>query len=157
MAHPRIMLRPVITGSFPAERCQECPPQTGRRKRTINLAMSGRFTSDPEHWRQRAAQMRLLAKESNDLDAKATMLRIADDYDHLAERADMRSEESKGKRITMSALAAGSQPLPEVACPGCQVPMRFISSEPSAPNLHTATYKCERCGTETKRDFRRNK
>jgi hypothetical protein len=122
--------------------------------------MAGRPISDPEHWRQRAAHMRLLAKDSNDLDARATMLRIADDYDRLAERAEIRSEESKQTHrenpIAISALASGSQRLPEVMCPGCQVLMRLISSEPSAPNLHTATYKCERCGTETKRDFKRN-
>jgi hypothetical protein len=56
----------------------------------------------------------------------------------------------------MSVPARPNETLPEVLCPGCQVAMTLISSEPSAPNLHTAIYRCERCGMETKRDFRRD-
>ena len=43
---------------------------------------------------------------------------------------------------------------PVVLCPGCNVPMTLQSSEPTTDTLQTATFKCERCGTETKRDFK---
>jgi hypothetical protein len=48
------------------------------------------FINDPEHWLQRAEQMRTLADEVHDDQAKETMLRIANDYGHLAERAEQR-------------------------------------------------------------------
>ena len=47
---------------------------------------------DPGHWRERAAQMRALATQSNDLDAMSIMLRLADDYDKLADRAEKRAQ-----------------------------------------------------------------
>lgn len=46
---------------------------------------------DPAHWRQRAEAMRRLAEDLRDSEAKGAMLRVAADYDKLAERAMLRS------------------------------------------------------------------
>jgi hypothetical protein len=43
-----------------------------------------------KHWRLRAETMRTLAEEANDSTVLAMMLRIAADYDRLAESADDR-------------------------------------------------------------------
>jgi hypothetical protein len=45
------------------------------------------FINDPEHWKQRAEEARALADQLNDEASKQAMLRIAADYDRLAERA----------------------------------------------------------------------
>src|SRR5271170_6169363 len=42
----------------------------------------------PTHWRMRAEKMRTLAEEANDSTVRAMMLRIASDYDRLAESED---------------------------------------------------------------------
>jgi hypothetical protein len=48
--------------------------------------------SDPKHWLDRAAEMRALAETMMaDVETKATMLRLADDYDKLADRAAQRA------------------------------------------------------------------
>ena len=49
--------------------------------------------NDPQHWHQRAEEMRVLAEQMNDEVARNTMLRIADDYDKLAVRAALRLRE----------------------------------------------------------------
>jgi hypothetical protein len=43
--------------------------------------------NDPEHWRKRAQEARALAESITDGPARAAMLKIADGYDKLAERA----------------------------------------------------------------------
>jgi hypothetical protein len=46
--------------------------------------------NDPQHWRDRAKEARALADQINDAEAKAAMLRIAEDYERLAKRAEAR-------------------------------------------------------------------
>ena len=51
--------------------------------------------NDPEHWCKRAEEMRTLAEEVKDPQSKQMMLRIAEDYERLAKRAD---ERARGER-----------------------------------------------------------
>ena len=44
----------------------------------------------PEHWRQRAEEARVQAEQIDDPEAKRTMLKNADDYERLAQRAQER-------------------------------------------------------------------
>ena len=59
-------------------------------------------TSDPQHWRNRAAQMRSLAAMMAGSEAAILMNDLAADYDKLAERAEIRTKgkkpRSNGKR-----------------------------------------------------------
>jgi hypothetical protein len=50
---------------------------------------------DSRHWRDRADEMRKLANSIEDEKTKAMTLGVAEDYDKLAMRADLRSD---GKR-----------------------------------------------------------
>jgi hypothetical protein len=58
--------------------------------------MSTGDTNDPQHWRDRAAQMRALALTMGDTDAAILMRDLAADYDKLAERAAIRAGKSRG-------------------------------------------------------------
>jgi hypothetical protein len=53
--------------------------------------MVSHFINEPEHWRARADEARILAKQMNDAEAKVAMLRIAEDYERLAQRAEGRT------------------------------------------------------------------
>jgi hypothetical protein len=46
--------------------------------------------NDPEHWRRRAAATRTAANDKFDLVSQERMLRIAKEYEQLAERAEKR-------------------------------------------------------------------
>jgi hypothetical protein len=49
------------------------------------------FLNDPAHWRDRAEEARTRADQISDLQCKSAMLRIANDYELLAERAAERA------------------------------------------------------------------
>jgi hypothetical protein len=50
--------------------------------------MISHFINEPDHWRARAEEARNLAHQMNDPESKDAMLRIADDYERLANRAE---------------------------------------------------------------------
>jgi hypothetical protein len=45
-----------------------------------------------EHWRERAAQVRVLATTMKQIEAQAVMVMLAKDYDKLANRAGLRAK-----------------------------------------------------------------
>jgi hypothetical protein len=48
--------------------------------------------NNPEHWLERAREMRALAEQTADLTSKLAMLDIARQYEKLAKRAELRSD-----------------------------------------------------------------
>jgi hypothetical protein len=53
---------------------------------------------DPEHWRQRAEEARVLAEQMSDAASREKMLGIAKDYERLAERAEQRAQEKRKEK-----------------------------------------------------------
>jgi hypothetical protein len=45
--------------------------------------------NDAKHWRDRAAEMRVLATTMKEIDTQAIMTRLAEDHDKLADRAEL--------------------------------------------------------------------
>ena len=50
--------------------------------------MISHFVNESDHWRVRAEEARVLARQMDDSESKDTMLRIAEDYERLARRAN---------------------------------------------------------------------
>lgn len=50
-----------------------------------------KLLNDAKHWRDRAEEIRSAADDYRSFAAREQMLRLADDYDKLAERADERN------------------------------------------------------------------
>jgi hypothetical protein len=53
------------------------------------MALQGIY--DAKHWRDRAAEMRVLSDEIKDPQAQRMMLKLANDYDKLADQAEDRA------------------------------------------------------------------
>ena len=51
--------------------------------------------NDAKHWRDRAAEMRVLSGEMKDPETQSMMLKLANDYDNLADRAEDRAARDK--------------------------------------------------------------
>jgi hypothetical protein len=57
--------------------------------------MPPRDINDPQHWRDRAAQMRSLAVTMAGCNAAILLIDLADEYDKLAERAAIKANGKK--------------------------------------------------------------
>ena len=63
---------------------------------------------NPRHWRKRAEEARAIADDFRDPNTKAMMLRIAADYDDMAERAEERE-------ASLRAILFPKPPKPDMA------------------------------------------
>jgi hypothetical protein len=54
--------------------------------------MPTHILDDPDHWHGRAKEARALAEQMSDPAARAAMLRIAGDYERIAQHAEQRAK-----------------------------------------------------------------
>jgi hypothetical protein len=64
------------------------------RSSRMNAQTPASVFNGPEHWQQRAEEARRMADLMSNIPAKEAMLRIAEDYEHLAEWAEERAKRS---------------------------------------------------------------
>jgi hypothetical protein len=70
-----------LTHSFRCPSCNRTQEVTVRQAPNVPLA------DDPAHWQKRADEIRQLAKTLSDAKAREAFLKLAADYDKLAQRA----------------------------------------------------------------------
>jgi hypothetical protein len=56
------------------------------------------LANDPEHWRQRGEEIRVLGEDVQDPQTRAIILLIAEDYEKLAQRAEIRRDGGETNR-----------------------------------------------------------
>lgn len=71
--------------------------------------------NNPAQWHLRAQEARLLALHLRDPEANATVLKIADEYDHLAVRA--------AERVNKAVPPSPSEPMNKSEAPNSQTPL----------------------------------
>jgi hypothetical protein len=76
-----------LTHSF---RCSSC---NRTQHVTVVQAANHSVADDPAHWQKRADEIRQLAEKVSDAKERETLLKLAVDYDKLAQRAASRQKE----------------------------------------------------------------
>jgi hypothetical protein len=57
--------------------------------------LSGILMSNSRYWRKRAERLRRVAAETTESESKQALLKLAEGYERLAQRADERAEEDQ--------------------------------------------------------------
>jgi hypothetical protein len=57
--------------------------------------VSDTVLDNPQHWRQRAEEARSIAEQLPDPESRGAMLRIAEDYERLADHAERRAKRAE--------------------------------------------------------------
>jgi hypothetical protein len=65
--------------------------QRGKERTQNTGASTVPLINDAKHWRERAEETRTMAERMSDPDAKQAMLRIAEEYEKVAKRAEART------------------------------------------------------------------
>jgi hypothetical protein len=76
----------------------------------MNAQTPASVFNGPEHWRQRAEEARRMADLMSNIPSKEAMLRIAEDYEHLAEWAEERAKRKRSGNSAKSSPAPGRPP-----------------------------------------------
>jgi hypothetical protein len=65
------------------------------------------YRNDPVHWRNRARSMRMRVEETDNVHAKAMMLKLADDYDRRGEEAEARIGGGPSMKLLPARVSGG--------------------------------------------------
>jgi hypothetical protein len=60
--------------------------------------MTSNLLTNPQYWRDRAKEIRVLAERSTHPDTKRMLQKIVADYEHLAQRAEQRLQGSRREK-----------------------------------------------------------
>ena len=72
-----------------------CPNCNRTEKATVVQATNTPIADDPAHWQKRADEIRKLAETLSDANAREAFIKLAAEYDKLAQRAANRTQKPK--------------------------------------------------------------
>jgi hypothetical protein len=93
--HWCLVLRPLANAKLRRCPCKEFHRVPLMEPVAVRFLMSTGDTDDPQHWRERAAQMRSLAVKMAGCEAAILIDDLAADYEKLAEQAEIKANGKK--------------------------------------------------------------
>jgi hypothetical protein len=89
---------PTLSTSLPSNPARIRSREAVKHGGIEDEQMANSFINDPAHWRHRAEEMRTLAEGMSSNETRQIMMRIAADYERLAERAEQRGKGTSGPK-----------------------------------------------------------
>jgi hypothetical protein len=82
---PKSLAKAELRGQMPS-RFMNSPTHWAKRREMSLAGLS--MLDNPEHWRERAEKTRTIAHKVLDIESKFRLMKIADEYNRLAKRAE---------------------------------------------------------------------